>query len=173
MPTRLKTQDNRQRNRNRFSRHRRQIPEVERDNHRDECPEQKNELALRHQIGFARLIDQLGDFAHRAMNRQVLQLHIDRQAEQQAAHAEQQSDHQQRVPIHAEKIHGRQIRQHQVRLRLRPRVPSGHKRSAAQQSQDRQRRPAASFVRPLQNCTAPFLMAAAIFRSLRSQCQTR
>jgi hypothetical protein len=50
-------------------------------------------------MNFARLIDQLGDFAHGAMNRQVLQLHIDRQAEQQAADAEQQSDHQQSMPV--------------------------------------------------------------------------
>ena len=48
------------------------------------------------------------------MNRQVLQLHIDRQAEQQAADAEQQSDHQKGMSVHAEKIHGRQIRQYQV-----------------------------------------------------------
>ncbi len=48
------------------------------------------------------------------MNRQVLQLHIDRQAEQQAADAEQQSPHQKGMSVHAEKIHGRQIRQHQV-----------------------------------------------------------
>ena len=48
------------------------------------------------------------------MNRQVLQLHIDRQAEQQAADAEEQSDHQKGMSVHAEKIHGRQIRQHQV-----------------------------------------------------------
>ncbi len=50
----------------------------------------------------------------RAMNRQVLQLHIDHQAEQQAADAEQQSDRQKGMSVHAEKIHGRQIRQHQV-----------------------------------------------------------
>ena len=48
------------------------------------------------------------------MNRQVLQLHIDRQAEQQAADAEQQSDHQKSMSVHAEKIHARQIRQRQV-----------------------------------------------------------
>ncbi len=91
--------------------------EVERDNHRDESPEHKNELALRHQIGFAGLIDQLGNVAHRAMNRQVLQLHIDRQAEQQAADAEQQSDRQKVMPVQAEEIckaHARQIRQDQV-----------------------------------------------------------
>ena len=114
MPTRLNTKMIGSVTADRFSRHRRQTAEVQRDNDRDESPEQKNELALRHQIRFARLIDQFGDFAHRAMNRQVLQLHIDRQAEQQAADAEQQSDHQKGMSVHAEKIHGRQIRQHQV-----------------------------------------------------------
>ena len=101
----------------RFIRHRRQPAEVQRDDDRDESPEQKNELALRDQVGFAGLIDQFGDFAHGAMNRQVLQLHIDRQAEQQAADAEEQSDRQKGMSVQAEKvreIHARQIRQHQV-----------------------------------------------------------
>jgi hypothetical protein len=48
------------------------------------------------------------------MDRRVLQLHIDGQAEQQAADAEEQSDHQQGMSVHAEETHGRQIRQHQV-----------------------------------------------------------
>ncbi len=48
------------------------------------------------------------------MDRRVLQLDVDRQAEQQAADAEEQSDHQQGMSVHAEKLHGRQIRQHQV-----------------------------------------------------------
>jgi len=48
------------------------------------------------------------------MHRQVLQLHINRQAEQPAADAEEQSDHQKGMSVHAEKTHGRQIRQHQI-----------------------------------------------------------
>ena len=44
--------------------------EVQRDDDRDENPEQHDELALRHQIGFAGLVDQLGDFEHGAMHGQ-------------------------------------------------------------------------------------------------------
>ena len=113
--------------------HRRQPAEVHRDNDRNESPEQNNELALRDEIRLARLIDQFGNFAHRTMNRQVLQLHIDRQAEQQPADAKQQSDHQQGVPVNAEKIHARQIRQCQVGFSSAPlllRTGKGRKQQA-------------------------------------------
>ncbi len=75
---------------------------------------QHQELALRDQIGFAGFVDQLGHFAHGAMDRQVLQLHVDRQAEQQAEDAEEQADRQQLVAVHAEKVDGRQIGQLQA-----------------------------------------------------------
>ena len=51
------------------------------------------------------------------MNRQVLQLHVNRQAEQQAADAEQQSDRQKVMSVQAAKmreIHGPQIRKLQA-----------------------------------------------------------
>ena len=97
--------------------HRCQNAEVERDNDRDENPEQHNELALRDQIGLAGLIDQFGHFPHSAMNGQVLQLHIDHQAEEQAGDAEEQSDRQKLMSVQAEEIrktHGRQVGQLQA-----------------------------------------------------------
>ena len=140
-------------------RHRRQPAEVQRDNDRDENPEQKNELALRDQIGLAGLIDQFGNFAHRAMNRQVLQLHIDRQAEQQAADAEEQSDHQKGMSVHAEKIHGRQIRQYQVGFAsarvFRLRVGECGKQQATRGRHD--------LVLALQKCFSAFLDGAGDF----------
>jgi hypothetical protein len=48
------------------------------------------------------------------MNRQVLQLLVDHQAEEQTADAEEQPDHQKGSSVQAEKIHARQIRQHQA-----------------------------------------------------------
>ena len=126
MPTRLKRQNDRQRNRN--ISHRRQTAEVQRDNDRDESPEQKNELALRHQISFAGLIDQFGHFAHRAMNRQVLQLHIDRQAEQQAADAEQQPDVRRACPFMPKRNSRSTNPATSGWLRLRPRVPAARER---------------------------------------------
>ena len=51
------------------------------------------------------------------MNRQVLQLHIDHQAEEQAGGAEQQADRQKLMPVQAEKIreiHARQVWQLQA-----------------------------------------------------------
>ncbi len=95
----------------------RQNAEVERDDDRDEGPEQKDELALRDQIGFAGLIDQFGNFEHGAMDRQVLQLHIDGEAEQEAAGAEEQADHQKGVSVEAAKVgetDAFQVRQDQI-----------------------------------------------------------
>ena len=48
------------------------------------------------------------------MNRHILQLLINHQAEEQAAGAEEQSDHQKGMSVYAEKTHARQIRQHQA-----------------------------------------------------------
>src|SRR5579859_7376439 len=50
------------------------------------------------------------------MNRQVLQLHVYNQAKQQAGGAKKQSDQQQGMAVHAEKINGRQIWQDQIGL---------------------------------------------------------
>ena len=56
------------------------------------------------------------------MNRQVLQLNIDRQAEQQPARAEQQSPRQKRMSVQPEDVgkdHALQIRQFQARFAAR------------------------------------------------------
>ena len=80
----------------------------------DERPQQHQEFALGDQVRFAGLINQLGYFAHRAVHRQILQPHVNRHAEDQPEHAEQDSPHQQLVPVHAQKLHLRQIRQLQI-----------------------------------------------------------
>ena len=82
-------------------------------------PEQEQEFALRDQVGFAGFVDQLGNLAHRAMDRQVLQPRINHQAEYQPKDAEQDSEEQQLVPVDAQEIHRRQIRQLQVRFAAR------------------------------------------------------
>ena len=110
--------------------------EIQRDNDGDEDPEQHDELALRDQIGFAGFIDQLGHFAHRFMNRQVLQLHEDRQSKDQAGDAEEQSDHQQSGSAEAEMIHRRKVRQLQAGFAARRflRAGDGGQQQKAQQS---------------------------------------
>ena len=63
------------------------------------------------------------------MHRQVLQLHEDRQAKQQAANAEQQATSQQVVSAHAKKVDAGQIRQLQAGLAARGmlRLPKGQR----------------------------------------------
>ena len=75
--------------------------EVERDDGADEQPENQQELALLNQVGLARLVDELGDLAHRRMHRHVLQLRVDDQAEEQPERADDQAAEQQRVAVDA------------------------------------------------------------------------
>src|SRR6185369_16289848 len=102
-------QDDRQRYANRLTRNRGKISEVERDHHCNECPQHKNELALRDEIRLTGFVNQFRYLAHRTVNRKVLQLDVDRKTEQQAAKTEQQSDHQQGVSVQAQKVHRMQV----------------------------------------------------------------
>ena len=54
-----------------------QRAEVERDDDADEELQDQQELALLHEVGLARLVDQLRDLEHRLMHRQVLELAVD------------------------------------------------------------------------------------------------
>ncbi len=76
-----------------------QHAEVKHDHDGDEDLEQQQEFALGDQIGFAGLVDQLGNFPHRAMHRQVLQPRVDDQAEDQAENAEHDPEEQKFVPV--------------------------------------------------------------------------
>ena len=60
---------------------------------------------LRDQVGLAGFPNQLGDFSHGAVNRQVLQVAVDDQSKQQPKDAKEDADHQQLVAIHAQKLH--------------------------------------------------------------------
>ena len=65
--------------------------EVDEHDDADEELEQEDELALRDEVGLAGLVDQLGDLAHRAVDRQVLELRVHHQAEEQAEDADDQA----------------------------------------------------------------------------------
>src|SRR5581483_10695859 len=87
-----------------------QHSEVDDHDDADEDLEQQDELALRLQIGLARLVDELGDLLHRAMNREILELDVDDGAEEQAEHADDEAEGQQRLAIDsAEKRDGAQV----------------------------------------------------------------
>ena len=58
-----------------------QHTEIEHDDHGDEEFQQEEKLALCNQVGLAGLIDQLGNLAHGAMHRQVLQPRVNHQTE--------------------------------------------------------------------------------------------
>ena len=106
--------NDRQSDRDRLAGNRSQPSEVSQDDDRDEDPQDQQELALGDQVGLAGLVDQLGDLEHRLVDRHVLELHVNRQAEQQAEDAEEQADREQLVAVHAEKADRRQIGQLQA-----------------------------------------------------------
>ena len=95
MPTRLKKQDDRDLDQREVQ----QRAEVERDDDADEDLEDQQELALLDEVGLAGLVDELGDLEHRLMDRQVLELRADHEAEQEAQGADDQAAQQQRVAV--------------------------------------------------------------------------
>ena len=72
---------------------------VKQDDDGDESPQQQDEFALGDEIGFAGLVDEFGDFAHGAMNRQVLEAHVDDHAEAKPEDTEENADHQQAMAV--------------------------------------------------------------------------
>ena len=84
--------------------------EIEDDYRGDKNFEQQYEFALGDEVSFASFIDELGDFAHRAVYGEILQAHINREAENQAKDAEHNSEEQKLMAIHAKKLHLREIR---------------------------------------------------------------
>ncbi len=97
--------------------HRREVPqhaEVEDHDDADEDLEQEDELALGHEVGLARLVNQLGDLEHRRVHRHVAQPPEDRHAEHQTEHADQKAAHQQRATVDAHERLGAEVGQHEV-----------------------------------------------------------
>ena len=66
-----------------------QDAEIQHYHHGNEQLEQQKKLALGNQVSLACLVDQLGDLAHCAMNRQILQPCVNHHAEYQSKDAEQ------------------------------------------------------------------------------------
>ena len=118
--------------------------EVERDDEADENFQDQDEFALRHQIGFTGLVDQLRHFEHRPVHRQFLQARIRHEPEQQTEHADAEARHEQRSRVDAEKAHLAEIGQYEARLtapgvnrRFRRLLP--HRRFGRRRQDDEQR----------------------------------
>ena len=75
--------------------------EVEDDDEPDEDLEDQDELALRHQIRLARLVDQLRDLPHGRVHGQVLDAPEDDEPEDQPQDAHDQPAEEERPPVHA------------------------------------------------------------------------
>ena len=90
---------------------------VHHDDDADEDPQLEDELPLRGQVGLAGRVDELGNVPHDLVNRQVLELLVDHQAEHQADEANEQADGEQRGPGHAEELHRGQVWQDEIALR--------------------------------------------------------
>src|SRR5262249_25353040 len=78
-----------------------QESEIQKDHNGDKYFQIEEKFALRHQVGLAGFINQLGNLPHGAMDRQVFQLHINDQAEQSTEAAKDQSEGEQLVSSHA------------------------------------------------------------------------
>ena len=73
-PDQTENQNNRQSDRNRL--HRGKPAKVHNDHDRDKHPQNQQEFSLRNEIGFAGLVNQLGDIPHGLVNGQVFQARI-------------------------------------------------------------------------------------------------
>ena len=93
-----------------------QDAEIEHDDDGDEALEQQQELALGDEVRLASLVDQLGNFEHRAVHWQVLEAHENSEPEDQSQYAEQEAEHQELMAVDAEEIHFREVRKAQVGL---------------------------------------------------------
>ncbi len=94
-----------------------QHAEVHHHDDANENFEEQDELALSHQIGLARGVNQLGNFEHRSMHRQILELHVLPKPEDQPEDTNHQSPHQNATAI--DSSHDRdlgEIREHQIRF---------------------------------------------------------
>src|SRR5262245_53243603 len=91
--------------------------EIEGDDDADERLENEQELALLHEVRLARLVDELGDLAHRRVDRQIAELVVDHQAEEQSERRDRQTGKEQRVSVDAsEKGHSAKVGKNQVRF---------------------------------------------------------
>src|SRR5262249_40089563 len=76
----------------------------------------QDELALGDEIGFASLVDQFGDFEHGPMHGQILQPHVNGQAESESKEAEHDSDQQQLVAVDSQEAYRREVREFEAGL---------------------------------------------------------
>src|SRR5262249_477093 len=91
------------------------------DDDADEDFQDQDELALRDEIGLARLIDELGDFLHGGVDRKLFDLGVNHQAEDQDEAAHGQALEKEIGAVHAEEHLGRQVGEDQFGLaRHRP-----------------------------------------------------
>jgi len=92
-----------------------QHPEIQHHDGGDKRPQHHQELALRHEVGLAGFVDELGNLEHAAVHGQVLQAHIDGHAESQPEKAKQDSDQQQLMAVNGiiEKADRRKVGQFQ------------------------------------------------------------
>ena len=58
----------------------------------NEGPQQKDEAALRDQVGLAGLVDEFGDFAHGTMHGQILEAHVNDHAEAEPEDTKEDAD---------------------------------------------------------------------------------
>ena len=100
--------------------------EVHDDDGADEAEQDQEQLALLDHVGFAGLVNQLGDLRHRAVHRQVLHVRVAQQTEEQSQDADHQAREQDLMPGEAEEVALIEVGQPKVHLATRPVLGAGH-----------------------------------------------
>jgi hypothetical protein len=75
--------------------------EVDENDRADEGPEDDEELALLDEVGLAGLVDQLGDLAHRLVDRHLPDLGVRDEPEEEPERADREAEEEELVPVQA------------------------------------------------------------------------
>jgi hypothetical protein len=100
---------------------------------------------LREEVGFARLVNELGHFAHRLVDRRIFELRIDDKPEDDPEHRNDQAEHQEMARRYAEERQGVDLAGNDERVFAsavesgRHAKPLGGRRGEAKQGYDEER----------------------------------
>src|SRR5271168_2728392 len=83
--------------------------EIKDDDYRDKQPQEDEEFALSEEVGFAGLVDELGDVTHGLVYGHAFEAAVNCQAENESKHAKDDAKEKQLVAIDSEKAYLRKI----------------------------------------------------------------
>src|SRR2546429_9099181 len=91
-----------------------QPAEVQHDDDGDENPQEKKEVALRGEIGFAGFVDEFGNVAHGFVDGEIFQAGVNHESESQPEQTEEDAEEQKFVAVHAVEADLRKVGELQI-----------------------------------------------------------